>query len=136
MAKKIFDFEAEFKLGIDTVDGEHAQLVDMLNTVHSLIGEGKKEEAQLYFCQTLSNYVDEHFANEEQFMSSIDFPQLDEHKRVHENFKRTIQDIIPLIASYNDDAFRKALTDTYTWILTHIGKTDRKYAKFYLTKVS
>ena len=29
---------------------------------------------------------------------------------------------------------RKALSDAYTWILTHIGKTDRKYAKYYLAQ--
>lgn len=134
MTKKLFDFDSEFKLGIEAVDQEHVKLVDMLNNVHALIAEGKKAEAQTYFCQTLSDYVVEHFAHEEKFLESIGYPQIDEHKKIHENYKKALQELLPLVASYDDAAFRKALTDTYTWILTHIGKTDRRYAKFYLSK--
>lgn len=134
MAKKLFDFDAEFKLGIDEVDNEHIKLVDMLNTVHELLNMGKRNEAQQYFNQTLASYVDEHFSNEEKFMESFDYPALDEHRRIHENFKRSFRDQQPLIAAYDDVAFRKALSDAFAWIISHIGKTDRKYASFYLSK--
>ena len=134
MAKKLFDFDAEFKLGIDEVDNEHIKLVDMLNTVHELLNMGKRNEAQQYFNQTLASYVDEHFSNEEKFMESFDYPALDEHRRIHENFKRSFRDQQPLIAAYDDAAFRKALSDAFVWIISHIGKTDRKYADFYLSK--
>jgi hemerythrin len=132
MPKKIFDFDAEFKLGIEGVDNEHVKLVDMLNEVHNLIGEGRREEARTYFHETLTAYVDEHFANEEKFMESIGYPALDEHKKVHENFKKSFSELRPLIESLDESAFRKALSDAFTWILAHIGKTDKKYAAFYL----
>jgi hemerythrin len=125
---QLFDFENEFKLGIDEIDREHATLVNMLNDVHSLIKEGKKEEARNYFRQTLTAYVVEHFANEEKYMESIGFPQIDEHRQIHTNFKHSFVVSLPLLDSYDEAAFRNALTDTYTWIINHIGKTDRKYA--------
>lgn len=131
MAKKIFDFDAEFKLDIEVVDREHIILVDMLNAVHSLIGEGKREEARRYFNETLSAYVDEHFAHEEKFMASIGFPGLEEHRKVHENFKKSFNELKPQIESLDESAFRKALSDAFTWILAHIGKTDKKYATYY-----
>ena len=131
---KLFDFDKEFKLGIEAVDNEHVRLVDMLNQVHALLSEGKREEARQFFTQTLSGYVNEHFANEEKFMDGIAFPSLDEHRKIHENFKKTFQDLVPQIQSADEAAFRKALTDAFTWIITHIGKTDRKYATFYLAR--
>ena len=136
MIKKMFDFEAEFKLGIDAMDREHAKLVDMLNDVYMLLGDGKKEEAQKFFNETLSAYVEEHFANEEKFMASIGFPVLDEHRKIHENFKRSFYDLKPALVTFDDAAFRKALSDTFTWIIGHIGRTDRKYATFYLAKTA
>lgn len=136
MAKKLFDFDAEFRLGIDSVDNEHVKLVDLLNQVHTLLGEGKRDEARQYFNETLSDYVIEHFANEEKFMESIGFPSLDEHRKIHENFKRSFHELKPLIESYDEAAFRKALNDAFTWIIAHIGKTDRKYATFYFSKGS
>ena len=127
----LFDFDKEFRLGIDSVDNEHVRLVDMLNQVHALLSEGKRDEARQFFTQTLSGYVNEHFANEEKFMQSIGYPALDEHRKIHENFKKSFQELVPQIASADEAAFRKALTDAFTWIITHIGKTDRKYASFY-----
>jgi hemerythrin len=136
MEKKLFDFETEFKLGIEAIDNEHIKLVDMLNRVHTLIGEGRKTEAQVYFSQTLGLYVNEHFANEEKFMENIGYPALEDHRKIHENFKKTFQDLQPLIETYDDRAFRNALGDAFTWIINHIGKTDRKYANFYLAQKS
>ena len=134
MAKKLFDFDAEFRLGIDAIDNEHVKLIDLLNEVHALISAGKKEEARRSFSETLSSYVSEHFANEEKFMASIGFPLLAEHKKIHENFKKSFQELRPLIEAYDDVAFRRALSDAFSWIITHIGKTDRKYAAFYFSK--
>ena len=134
MAKKLFDFDKEFRLGIDLIDNEHVKLVDMLNEVHSLLSEGKRDEARQFFTETLSGYVIEHFANEEKFMESIGYPSIDDHRKIHENFKKSFQDLIPLIESYDEIAFRKALNDAFTWIIAHIGKTDRKYATFYFSR--
>jgi hemerythrin-like metal-binding protein len=134
MAKKMFDFDKEFKLEIDLIDNEHIKLVDMLNEVYERLAAGKKNEARQYFTETLSSYVNEHFANEEKFMESIGYPGLDEHKKIHENFKKTFQELVPLIESYDDTAFRRALSDAFSWIITHIGKTDKRYASFYLSK--
>jgi hemerythrin len=131
MANEIFNFEAEFKLGIDEVDSEHIKLVEMLNAVHALIREGKKDDARQYFSETLSAYVVEHFANEEAFMERMGYPGLEDHKKIHENFKKSFSELLPKIESFDDHAFRMALTDAFTWIISHIGKTDKKYAKYY-----
>mgnify|MGYP001766245993 CR=1 FL=1 len=101
---KLFDFDKEFRLGIAAVDDEHIRLVDMLNQVHTLLSEGKREEARQFFTQTLSGYVNEHFANEERFMESIEFPFLEEHRRIHENFKRGFHDLVPQIQSADEAA--------------------------------
>jgi hemerythrin len=131
MAKDLFNFEAEFKLNIEMVDQEHVKLVNMLNAVHRLIGEGKKAEAIEYFSLTLARYVVDHFAHEEKFMANMGYPQLSEHAKIHENFKKSFVQSLPRLATYDDAAFRAALTDTFTWIINHIGRTDRKYAQFY-----
>jgi hemerythrin len=134
MVKDLFNFDVEFKLGIETVDQEHVKLVNMLNAVHRLVSEGKKAEAIEYFSLTLARYVGTHFAHEEEFMASIGYPQLPEHAQIHENFKKSFMQSLPRLATYDEAAFRAALTDAFTWIINHIGRTDRKYAQFYLAR--
>lgn len=134
MEKKMFDFDKEFKLGIEEVDREHVILVDMLNEVYALIGAGQRDEARRYFNETLSSYVNEHFANEERFMESFAYPGLEEHRKVHENYKKSFNELKPQIDSFDDASFRKALSDAFTWIIGHIGRTDKKYASYYLAQ--
>lgn len=132
MSKPLFDFQAEFLLGIAEIDAEHRMLVDLLNETHALISSGQSEAARQRFVETLSTYVDQHFTNEEAFMQQIGFPGIEDHRKIHENFKASFNELKPLIVTYDDEAFRKALGDAFAWIVTHIGKTDRRYARFYL----
>jgi len=127
----LFNFDDEFKLGAEAADMEHGRLVDMLNRTHELLLEGKRAEARTYFNKTLSNYVHTHFHNEEQFLKSIGYPDVENHHKVHENFRKSFEERKPLIENADDAAFRSALSDVFVWIINHIGKTDRKYAKFY-----
>ena len=127
----LFNFDDEFKLGIEAADIEHSKLVDMLNHTHELLKEGKREEAHAYFGETLSAYVHEHFTNEEAFLESIGYPELAMHKRIHLNFRKSFEELEPRIKSADNAAFRQSLADTFAWIISHIGKTDKKYAKFY-----
>ncbi|MCF6278274.1 MAG: hemerythrin family protein [Anaerolineales bacterium] len=132
MTKKLFDFDDEFKLGIEAADIEHGKLIDMLNRTHELLSENKRDEARSYFSQTLAGYVHEHFSNEETFLESIQYPELEDHKKIHANFRKSFEELEPRIKTADDVAFRQALTDTFVWIINHIGKTDKKYAKYYL----
>jgi hemerythrin len=87
-----------------------------------------------YLNSALAEYIDVHFTNEEAFMEEIGHPHLEEHKKVHEQFKENFYSLQPLINSGDDAAFRKALTDAFSWLLVHIGKSDKRYAKFYKEK--
>ena len=105
----------------------------MLNDAFNLIKENKKKEAQLLFSDTLAKYVNEHFHNEEKFMEQIVFPELEDHRRVHANFKKTFLKLKAEIeSSHEENNCRRIFTDTFTWIINHIGKTDKKFADFYL----
>jgi hemerythrin len=130
----LFNFETEFKLGISEIDEEHAGLVRMLNDVHDLIRGNERDKARQYFRETLAGYVGEHFSHEEAFMQKIGYPQVVEHAKIHVNFKQSMEQTLLQVDSQDETAFRAALSDTYTWIINHIGKTDRKYAVFFLNK--
>ena len=43
MTQKLFDFEEEFKFGIDEVDNEHIILVNMLNRTQELLNQSKRD---------------------------------------------------------------------------------------------
>lgn len=131
MAPALFNFDREFKLGIAEMDEEHIILVNMLNEVHEFIRGGEKEKASAYFKQTLATYVGSHFSDEEAFMRRINYPHLEDHMKIHAKFKQSIEASLSNFDGLDEAAFRNALTDVFTWIISHIGKTDKKYAEYY-----
>lgn len=136
MNKRIFDFDKEFRFGIDFIDQEHSELIEMFNDIHHLIKEGRKNEACIYLNNELTLYIDRHFFNEEQFMAEIEFPELAEHKIIHQHFKKYFNELKTQLDSFDEQAFREMLNNTVAWIVNHVGNTDRKYFEFYLLKKS
>ena len=128
---KMFDFDTRFRLGIEGVDKEHEQLVNILNRVSQLLDENKLREALEYFSKTLSDYVNEHFSNEEKFMENMNYPQLEIHREAHKKFQDSFNELKPKIEQYDENAFRKSLLDTFLWLISHTGKIDRDYADYY-----
>ncbi|MGC9119859.1 MAG: hemerythrin domain-containing protein, partial [Sulfurihydrogenibium sp.] len=53
---------------------------------------------------------------------------LENHKKIHELFRREVQNLAPHIEQGDPKAFREALALAWGWLYNHITKTDRKYA--------
>ena len=126
-----FNLDPEYQLGFVEIDNEHKKVIDMLNRTSELLNEGKPKKARNYFKDTLSLYVYEHFRNEERFMASFSFPDLEDHKKVHANFRESFEETKALVETYDDVSFRQILSDTFVWTISHIGRVDKKYIEYY-----
>ena len=129
-----YSLDTERELGFEKIDSEHSKFFDMLNHVNELLSGGKSKRARNYFHDILSDYVYEHFRNEERFMESFRFPCLEVHKRSHLKFRKTVEKMKPLIETYDDVSFRQALSDIFVWVSAHIGRVDRQYIEYYFEK--
>ena len=60
-------------------------------------------------------------------MESIGFPKLESHRKIHEAFKRQVYDYVRSLKEGDIDAFREALSVTWSWFFNHIGTVDKDY---------
>ncbi len=67
-------------------------------------------------------------------MESFAYPAIEEHRKIHANFRKSFLEMLPSLENADEATFRTALTDAFAWIITHIGKTDKKYAAYYLAQ--
>jgi len=121
------EFDGDLLTHVEEMDKQHMRLVALLNNVYELLKEGKKEEALELFEKELLCYVDHHLSEEEKFMEEIGYPELDQHKKAHDIFRREIYNLIPYVKNGDPKAFRRALSYAWGWLYTHIAKTDKKY---------
>ncbi len=126
---------SQFSVGIESIDQDHQQLVAMLNELHSAIQQGRGDALLCQMIEDLNKYALRHFAHEEMLMKECGYPQCQEHKYRHDEFREELHDL-----SYNDNTMKTFLTIELLeflkdWVKDHIFREDLKMAKYLLTHV-
>ena len=112
----------DYLVGVTVIDYEHAFLIDYINKLEN------KEAHVGAILEGLSNYANRHFLVEEELMVAYDYPQRDEHKRAHAEFRSKI-------ASLWDDSGSPMVSSAVVaflkgWLVDHIITIDKAFAAF------
>lgn len=126
----LIEWRDEFKIGIEEVDFEHRELIELIN---ELYGEIKMEDstvAVMYCLEEIYAKISAHFALEEKVMRVLKYDQCKDHKEDHERLLDSIRDIMD---EYMDDPtldeekFSDRLND---WFVQHFSTKDARLHKF------
>ncbi|WP_457625188.1 bacteriohemerythrin [Persephonella sp.] len=126
----LIEWSEELELGIPEIDKQHKKLVEMLNEFYTELEEGHQKEAVEHFLKNLEDYLNFHLDYEEKFMEEIGFPQLETHKKTHEMFKKLYAEEKNRYLEGDLKALRELVAFAFSWLFSHIMKTDKKYAEF------
>lgn len=77
------EWQERFSLNHEKIDAQHKELFRLASRVNQLdeITTTKEEISTLF--KEFFNYMKEHFAEEEAYMHSIEYPYQDQHKKMH-----------------------------------------------------
>lgn len=110
------------------MDKEHQQLIGYMNKLYHLHNEKAAAPQLQKALDEMVKFTLKHFADEEQYFSSIPYPQAEVHKKIH-------KDLVEKLGGHLD-TFKKQghLTDEFfaflkTWLAAHICGIDRKYGE-------
>ena len=119
-----------YVIGIDSVDQEHRFLIGIYNDLLAKIASGHAEDLIDEIVKKLFDYADYHFASEERVMVTADFPGLDAHRRQHESFVRSLNDLVTDRSGDKGADLRRVAIFVGTWIRGHILVTDKQLGEF------
>lgn len=128
------DLNDTYKIGIDSVDQEHRFLIGIYNDLVGKIGKGSGDDLVESVIKKLFDYADYHFASEERVMISTDFPGLDPHRRQHESFVRSLNDLATERTGDKVADLRRVVAFVGSWIRGHILVTDKQLGEFVLAR--
>ncbi len=97
---QLLHWKDEYSVGIEAVDYEHKQLIDLINRLHEELDASDSKRTVPAFFGDLLKGISAHFALEEKFMRDHAYGRLGPHKQDHERLLDELRDIM--------DAFENA----------------------------
>lgn len=131
-------WDASFSVGHPLMDEHHQKLFALIADLEAAITSN--DVLQEYFAELeaagqLSDYTATHFAEEEALMAAAGYPDLAQHRELHQLF---MSRIAQLESDLMDDSKAPQLEDLCQflnqWLASHILGVDQKYSS-YLNKL-
>ena len=77
------------------LDAHHKQLVDIGNRIIDFVNANREDTEELMMLLTeLDNHILYHFDTEEKYLQDLDFPEVKEHIKAHDTYRREMKDFI------------------------------------------
>lgn len=122
MSNENVKWEEAYSLGHEKIDQEHQNLFKIAQKLNNC------EDSDVFeIVKELVKYTRLHFKNEENFMASISYEKLDEHKELHVDLINKINSIIEATKNNeNKQILLKANDFVYKELLPHILLEDKR----------
>ncbi len=118
-------WKSEYNTGVPLMDKQHQRLVELINQLFDCMKDGGDRMLVSSVVDELVNYTVTHFRAEEDVMKKSNYPDIDNHKAIHQKF-------IAQVSVYADklkSGDRLPPADVYRflkdWLVGHIEKQDR-----------
>jgi hemerythrin len=126
----LIEWRDEFRIGIDEVDFEHQELIELINESYDEAKNGNCDLAVLGSLGDVFEKISAHFALEEKEMRALKYDQYEDHKEDHEQLLDSIRDIMDEYEEnniLNEEEFGERLKD---WFVNHFSTKDARLHRF------
>ncbi len=123
-----FTWGPHFDVGDDKINREHQKLIAMMRNLAQLCKKSVPKQQVLFAYDALIQFTEEHFADEEELMAELNYPDLENHKKIHQQLldnlykyrEELVVSVYGVLPSSVFDFFQN-------WLMTHILIVDQKY---------
>lgn len=124
------EWSEDLRVGVTDVDQQHQQLVSLVNELHTAMLGGHGKAALGTTIDGLVNYALTHFATEERYFDTYDYPDSAVHKARHRDFVAQVADFKQ---GFDEDRLLLSLdvmNFLSDWLVDHIKGTDKPFGPF------
>jgi hemerythrin len=114
-------------VGVSELDEQHKQLFSLINELFEATETEWNSRAVLHAIEAMRDYALFHFKAEEKHMSECGYPDLENHKKVHEQFRGKIEELCSERKGRAGETFTHIIEYLYKWMTDHIISMDKQY---------
>lgn len=125
-----YQFTPDLETGNTLIDSEHRQLIQAINDLLAACAAGKGRAELEKTTKFLYDYTAKHFADEERLQMQTNYPDYQNHKRYHEEFKKVVAGLVKKLQEQGPTVALVGEVNSAIagWLLNHIKREDTKVA--------
>jgi hemerythrin len=120
----------KLSIGNTNIDKDHMKLFEIYNDLVDLIELNKNRQEFARILSKMTDYVREHFKEEEIYMREFSYPKLTEHGQYHREYSYKIAMYNVDLLGINPPDPREILKYLEKWWINHILKRDMDYENY------
>ncbi|HEX4285110.1 MAG TPA: hemerythrin domain-containing protein [Terracidiphilus sp.] len=120
--------------GVQAMEDQHGILVDSLNTLRQQLRHGNGAARLTEQIARLAEFTDLHFGCEESLLRRHGYPELDLHRKAHQELINQIKVVLQRAEEGEDPELEHALMTIRVQYLDHVEKLDRAYSDWLQTR--
>lgn len=125
-------WQQDLSVGVDRIDDQHKKMFQMAEELFRAEKDHREKDFLAKMLHFLDEYVQNHFAEEERYMSEIGYPGIALQKKEHAYFTRQLEILKKEFESSGGDIILviNANHVILDWIKTHISKLDKSIGEY------
>lgn len=125
--RKNFGWKNIYSVNNMKIDQEHKQLFDIAKEAFETVEDENRSEKIKTILTDLYEYMKTHFRDEETYMQDVEYPFLEDHKKLHQNIISELNTFVKTAPTIDPELFEKELARMIDIALVqHIIQEDRK----------
>jgi hemerythrin len=121
------EWSQQMEVGYPLIDAQHRQLFDLAATFNGNDDQIRVMKALAILC----DYVKTHLREEEELMAACHYPKLQEHKKLHTEFRLMLSTLLHNAKHLSlDDIAIEVRYLINSWFYRHILTVDQDYAPY------
>lgn len=124
----LMEWNSELDVGVQKMNDEHKDILDVMNQLYDAKQAGKSGPYIVKIVEELGRITSDHFASEEAYMESINYPELTSHKLIHKSLLEKYTQHYEEIKRSNGDMHDAFFHFLKLWLTAHIKGIDMKYS--------
>ena len=131
-SSELIQWSNEFSSGLNLIDADHKKLISLINNCKRLVDDNQYDELSSIL-DDLHTYVDYHFKREELIMEVCDYPDLANHRKLHEDLIAQVGYHIKEYGLGHQTA-KSLLEFLMDWLNSHVMGKDFEIAPYCMGK--
>jgi hemerythrin len=128
MTMSLMEWSSALDVGVEAMNSEHKQILDLMNRIASAAEAGQTGSAVTQLVDQLAAVTVAHFSDEEAYMASIGYEGLASHKLIHADLLTKYTAFAEQIHRDGGHLPENFLMFLKLWLTAHIKGIDMKYA--------